>query len=70
MNNMAPVSLPNLQGLVGTWRRFGQVGPVYEIVSVGDTPADGDRIVRVRVLETSEEINYRLADVLDDPKER
>ncbi|CAA2106567.1 hypothetical protein MBUL_03737 [Methylobacterium bullatum] len=70
MNDMASVSLPNPQGLVGTWRRFGQVGPVYEIVSVGNALADGEWLMRVRVLETGEEIDYRLTDVLDDPRER
>lgn len=70
MNDMAPISVPNLRGLIGTWRRFGQVGPVYEIVGVGDALADGDRMMRIRVLETREEVDYRLADILDDPRER
>ena len=70
MNDMAPLAYPSLQGLVGTWRRFGQVGPVYEIVGLGNALPDGDRLMRVRVLETSEEVDYRLADILDDPKER
>jgi len=70
MNDMAPASFPNVQALVGTWRRFGQVGPVYEIISVGDALAGGDRMMRIRVLETCEEVDYRLADILDDPRER
>ena len=69
MNDSAPASFPNVQGLVGTWRRFGQVGPVYEIVSVGDARPDGDWMMRIRVLETREEVDYRLADILDDPRE-
>lgn len=70
MNDMAPASYPKPQSLIGTWRRFGQVGPVYEIVSVGDSLPNGDRVMKVRVLETSEEVDYRLADILDDPRER
>lgn len=70
MNDMALVSHPNLQNLVGTWRRFGPVGPVYEIVGLGDTLPDGDRLMRIRVLETSEEVDDRLVDVLDDPRAR
>jgi hypothetical protein len=34
--------------LVGTWRRFGLVGPVYEIIGVGRELADHDRMMRVR----------------------
>ena len=46
--------------LVGTWRRFGPVGPVYEIVEAGRTLPDGDRMMRVRVIESGEEVDYRL----------
>ncbi len=63
--NMMP-----LPDLVGTWRRFGAVGPVYEIIDAGPQLADGDRMMRIRVLESGEEVEYRLADILDDPKER
>ena len=56
--------------LVGTWRRFGPVGPVYEIVEAGRTLPDGDRMMRVRVIESGEEVDYRLADILDDLRER
>ncbi len=57
------------QDLVGTWRRFGAVGPVYEIIGVGQ-PADADQLMRIRVIESGEEADYKLADVLDDPRER
>ena len=58
------------QGLVGTWRRFGLVGPVYEIMEKkGDLPG-GDSLMRVRVVETGEEVDYKLTDILDDPAER
>lgn len=56
--------------LVGTWRRFGPVGPVYQIVTAGRPLPDGDRMMRIRVVETGEEADYRLRDILDDPKER
>lgn len=58
------------QRLVGTWRRFGLVGPVYEILGVGKELPDGDVIMKIRILESGEEADYRLADILDDPKER
>ena len=54
--------------LIGTWRRFGSSGPVYEVISAGS--ADRREFVRVRVLETGEEIDYSVAELLDDPRER
>ena len=56
--------------LVGTWRRFGQVGPVYEIIHSGSELPDGDRLMRVRIVESGEEVDYKLFDILDDPRER
>ncbi len=60
---------PPMTNLVGTWRRFGAVGPVYEVVGVGSPLPSGDRTMRVRVAETGEELDYRLHDLLDDPRE-
>jgi hypothetical protein len=56
--------------LVGTWRRFGLVGPVYEIIGVGRELADHDRMMRARVVETGKEVDYRFTEILDDPRER
>jgi len=53
--------------LTGTWRRFGEVGPVYEIIGIRGTAPDGAALMRVRVVETGEEIDYPLRDVLTDP---
>jgi hypothetical protein len=58
------------QALVGTWRRFGAVGPVYEIVAAGQPLTNGDCIMRVRVVESGEEIDYHLTQILKDPAER
>jgi hypothetical protein len=63
-------TLPHPANLVGTWRRFGLVGPVYEIIGTGDELPDGDRMMRIRVVESGEELGYRLTDILDDPRER
>jgi hypothetical protein len=65
-----PATMPKPANLLGTWRRFGAVGPVYEIISTGDELPGGDRLMRVRVVETGEELDYRLAEILDDPRER
>ncbi|RVU17424.1 DUF5397 family protein [Methylobacterium oryzihabitans] len=71
MNATASASpAPQPRSLIGTWRRFGPFGPVYEIVAIGGTTSQGHATMRVRVIETGEEIEYRLADILDDPRER
>ncbi|GJE59285.1 DUF5397 family protein [Methylobacterium trifolii] len=61
---------PEPRSLVGTWRRFGEVGPAYEVVGISDASPKGDLLMRVRVLETGEELDYRLGDILADPTER
>jgi hypothetical protein len=65
-----PLPLTEPEQLIGTWRRFGLVGPVYEILKAGEKLPDGDHMMRVRVLESGEEVDYRLTDMLDDPRER
>jgi hypothetical protein len=67
---MDPSMIPQPDSLVGTWRRFGAVGPVYEIIAAGTELPDGDRMMRVRVIESGEEVDYRFTDILDDPRER
>lgn len=64
------VQLLDPETMVGTWRRFGLVGPVYEIVGVGPQDAHGRQLMRIRVLESGEEAEYALLDILDDPRER
>lgn len=56
--------------LIGTWRRFGETGPVYEIVGYGDPQATDDVVMRVRIVETDERLDYRLASILEDPEAR
>ena len=63
--NMMP-----LPDLVGTWRCFGLLGPVYEIVAAGRELSGGDRMMRIRVVESGEELDYKLTEILDDPRER
>ena len=61
---------PEPANYVGTWRRFGPVGPVYEIIGQDKALENGDWLMRVRIVETGEEVAYKLTDILDDPKER
>ena len=50
--------------IVGSFRRFGQEGIVYEVLSALD-----DETLRIRVLETGEETAYPLEDAKQDPTE-
>lgn len=70
MLSAKPAALPEPRSFIGSWRRFGAVGPVYEIVGPG-TPRPQEALrMRVRVLETGGELDYPLADIFDDPRER
>ena len=55
--------------LIGTWRRFGLFGPVYEIIGFGSEPFCSEPVMRVRVVETGEELDYSVAEILADPRE-
>jgi hypothetical protein len=68
--NSDTLKMPQPANLIGTWRRFGSVGPVYEITGSGTELPDDDRLMRIRVVETGEEEDYRLAEILNDPGER
>jgi hypothetical protein len=54
--------------LLGTWRRFGSAGPVYEIIGPGKAKG-GYQTMRIRVIESGEELDYKLSDLLSDPME-
>ena len=54
------------QRFIGTFRRFGLVGLVYEVISA--LPGH-DQMMRVRVIETGEEVDSPLTQIIDDPRE-
>jgi hypothetical protein len=58
MNIQTPVPA----ALVGTVRRFGPHGVLYEIVRIVD-----DRCALIRVIETGEETPYLLDKIIADP---
>lgn len=53
---------------VGTYRRFGSSGPVYEVKAFVREEA-GDALMRIQLPSTGEEIDYLLSKILEDPKE-
>lgn len=56
-----------LDAVIGSFRTFGRLGPVYEVLRAVE-PATGDRVMlRVRLVCGGEELDYPLNDALDDP---
>lgn len=64
----ATASVPSPADLVGSYRRFGDFGPVYEVRRVEAELPDGDTLLRLLVPETSEEVDIRYSIVLRHPE--
>lgn len=58
---------PQVLAVIGQWRRFGEIGPVYEVTGIGPRAADGTWTVQIRLPESGEESAYRLDRLLADP---
>lgn len=54
--------------LLGSFKTLGAFGPAYQVVEPVRQLADGDWLVRIRLLETGEEVEYRYLHLLSDPK--
>ncbi len=54
--------------LIGQWHRFGAEGPAYEVIGNGTEPFRGRPTMRIRVLHDSEELDYPLDDIMNDPQ--
>lgn len=55
---------------VGKIKSFGTLGPKYEVGLPLRQLADGDWMVRIKMVETGEEIEYRYSRLRDDPAGR
>ena len=64
-----PADSTSPKGEIGSFRRFGARGPVYEVIAVGKKGPDGDWEMRIRLPETGEEADYPLSHILADPRE-
>ncbi len=58
---------PRRDALIGSFRRFGESGPVYRILGKQEELPDGEVMLRVQVVETGEEASYRLSRAIEDP---
>jgi hypothetical protein len=59
------MQLEDAAHLVGTFRRFGEAGPVYEVLQAHEN--DGQVELEVELPETGEKTTVSLEDVLSDP---
>lgn len=55
--------------LVGTVRRFGFAGPPYEIIGFADSLPSGEIQMRILLIESGEEVEYPVSEILNDPAE-
>ena len=63
MYNILPEQVKN------TFRRFGSYGPVYQIIDISSKLQVNEVLMKVRVLETNETLEYPFSSILNDPQE-
>jgi hypothetical protein len=61
------VDMVDMGTLIGSVRRFGLAGPPYEIVGVAAPAPSGAPQMRIHALESDEDIDYSVSDILTDP---
>jgi hypothetical protein len=63
---MATAAPQPIASLIGVFRTFGDYGPMYEVLGPAPRGPKGE-MVAIRVFDSGEELDYPLADVLEDP---
>ncbi len=54
--------------LIGSIRRFGLEGPPYEVVGLAAQSATGEPQMRIHLLESNEDVDYPVSDIVRDPE--
>ena len=65
VTHVSPPAIP-----VGKIKSFGSFGPKYEVGEALHQLADGDWMIKIKMVETGEEAEYRYTHLLDDPEAR
>lgn len=55
-------------GLIGAIKTFGAIGPAYQIIEPTRQLENGDWMLKIKLIETNEEAEYRYTHALEDPK--
>ena len=58
----------NPSSLVGVIRRFGELGPAYQVTGIVKNGTLDQTILRIHVLESKEDAEYPALLALQDPK--
>lgn len=53
--------------LVGTVRRIGRNGPPYEVIGSAAPTDDGRKQMQIHMIESDEDLDYPIEDILRDP---
>ena len=61
------VEMVDMGTLIGSIRRFGLAGPPYEIIALAQPTPTGEPQMRIHLLESNEDADYPVADILNDP---
>jgi Holliday junction DNA helicase RuvA len=69
LRSSAEVTMVDMGVLVGSLRRFGLVGPPYEVLGPAAPGVRGEPRMRIRLLESGEETTYAVEQILVDPSE-
>jgi len=59
----------DMSALIGSIRRFGLEGPPYEVIGPAADSPTGEARMRIHLLESNEDLDHPLRDVLTDPVE-
>jgi hypothetical protein len=63
---MSDSPTPSVVVPVGTIKRFGEYGPIYEVLGPAPRSERGE-MVAIRVIPSGEELDYSLQHMLADP---
>ena len=58
-----------LEDLVGAFRRLGPTGPTYQILDAGAKAHASMPTMKIRIIESGEELDYRVDRILKDPED-
>ncbi len=54
--------------LVGTVRTFGASGPPYVVLGPAEPSVAGEPQMRIHLLESNEDVEYEVAQLVNDPR--
>lgn len=56
-------------GLLGSFRRFGDAGPVYQVREILSLSSSGELLCRIELPESGEVLDYPASKIVMDPVE-